>query len=129
MIPIEERFILHEKGLLLHENPASIKIAIKIKTLDVTAVFGATDYLSVGLMKGLANVGVRIPNEISIHGVTNVEYGLITTPTLSSIDFSPDLAAKNAMELINVMKLKNRNVYRNVEISFKIVERNTVANI
>ena len=50
-----------------------------------TAVIGTNDVFAVGAMVACRELGVRIPDEISITGVDNTELGATQTPPLTSI--------------------------------------------
>jgi DNA-binding LacI/PurR family transcriptional regulator len=55
----------------------------------ITAVFAANDDLALGVMKALADQGVRVPEDVSIVGFNNVPFSEFFRPALTtvSIDF------------------------------------------
>lgn len=56
---------------------------------DVDGIFCATDWLAFGVLRGLADRGVRVPDDVRVMGFDDVEQAAFGTPSLSSI--APDL--------------------------------------
>ncbi len=128
-IPYNRDLVIIDAKMRLNEIPTSIKVAEKVEKVGATAVFVVSDYIAVGLIKGLTMIGIKVPEQISILSVTNIDYCLITTPLLSSFDLSPKLAAKNAVRLIHEMQSDSRPKYTNIVIPHKIIHRATVATL
>jgi LacI family transcriptional regulator len=121
--------ILVDSRIRLHEVTTSLEIAKTVKKCDATAVFVVSDYVAVGLVKGLSKLNVKIPEEISVMSITNVDYGLVTTPTITSIELFPNDVAKSAAETIMLMiSGKPIDAVRSA-IPFKIVERESVRRL
>ncbi|WP_232549056.1 LacI family DNA-binding transcriptional regulator [Propioniciclava soli] len=56
---------------------------------DVDGIFCATDWVALGVMRGLADHGLRIPEDVKVIGFDDVEEAAFARPSLSSI--APDL--------------------------------------
>jgi DNA-binding LacI/PurR family transcriptional regulator len=52
------------------------------------AVFCFNDLLALGAIRGLADLGIRVPDDVAVAGFDNIEEGRYSVPTLSTI--SPD---------------------------------------
>jgi DNA-binding LacI/PurR family transcriptional regulator len=63
-------------------------------------VFCVTDTVAIGVLRGLADRGVRVPGAVKVIGFDNVEEGAYTVPSLSSIDPDHALMAGTAVELL-----------------------------
>ena len=121
--------ILVEPSMRLNEIPTSIAIAKRISRLKATAVFAVSDYVAIGLLKGLSSLGVKIPEEVSILSVTNTNYCLVTSPTLTSISLSPVESTQKAVEiLLNLLSPKRRRP-ESVTVAHSIVERESVRDL
>ena len=92
----------------------------------LTAVICSSDLMAIGLMEGLSNRGVRIPEDISITGFDDLEFAEHIKPTLTTIrqDFSK--MGKTAFELLSALFI-NKTPQR-VTLKGEIVERNSVVD-
>jgi DNA-binding LacI/PurR family transcriptional regulator len=68
--------------------------------LDFDGVFCVTDTVAMGLLRGLADMRVRIPDQVKVIGFDNVEEGEFLVPALSTIDPDHDMMARRAVELL-----------------------------
>lgn len=68
--------------------------------LDFDGVFCVTDSLGMGVLRGMADLGVRVPDEVKVIGFDNVTESEFLIPSLSTID--PDHAgmAERAVDLL-----------------------------
>jgi DNA-binding LacI/PurR family transcriptional regulator len=76
-----------------------------VKTLvaageDFDGVFCVTDTVAIGVLRGLADLGVSVPSSVKVIGFDNVEECNFTTPSLSSVDPDHDLMARTAVSLL-----------------------------
>lgn len=99
-----ESYHLHTKPRLIECPGVSINDGCEAithcKNLDFSAVFGCTDKLAIGAMKGLQKRGVKIPEEISVMGFDDIEWGLHTEPQLTTIKTAKKQIARLATELL-----------------------------
>ncbi len=51
-----------------------------------TAVFCYNDMLAIGLLRGLQDAGLRVPEDISLAGFDNITISAFTTPPLTTLD-------------------------------------------
>ena len=67
-----------------------------------TAVICANDLMAIGLMKAASELGISIPDDLSVIGFDNVEISEYLTPPLSTIQVPAyDMGLKSAIMLIN----------------------------
>ena len=64
------------------------------------AAFAVEDFSALGLMKGIKEAGLVIPQEFGVIGFANELFGEHTTPSLSSIDQQTVLMGKEASTLL-----------------------------
>ncbi|GCE22194.1 substrate-binding domain-containing protein [Dictyobacter kobayashii] len=65
-----------------------------------TAIFCANDQLALGVMRGLLQRGVRVPDEMALIGYDDVEFASALSPSLSSIRQPKYLLGRTATELL-----------------------------
>jgi DNA-binding LacI/PurR family transcriptional regulator len=121
--------ILIDSRIRLHEVATSIEIAQRVKQCGASAVFVVSDYVAVGLIKGLSRLNVRVPEDISVMSITNVDYSLVTTPTITTIELFPKTVAKSAAETITMMISGKAAETPRKYVPFRIIERESVRAI
>ncbi|MFC4015082.1 LacI family DNA-binding transcriptional regulator [Nonomuraea purpurea] len=97
---------------------------------DVDGVFCVTDTVAIGVLRGLADRGVRVPGEVKVIGFDNIAEGAYTVPSLSSIDPDHSLMADTAVRfLARRIKEKGgkREVAREFVSHFTVVARESTA--
>jgi DNA-binding LacI/PurR family transcriptional regulator len=65
-----------------------------------TALFCFNDLIAVGVLKGLHQAGLRVPEDISIVGFDNIELSTFTTPSLTTLDQPKHYIGMEAARLI-----------------------------
>lgn len=68
--------------------------------LDFDGVFCVTDSLAMGVLRGLADVGIRAPDQVKVIGFDNVTESEFFIPSLSTIDPDHDGMAERAVDLL-----------------------------
>jgi len=68
--------------------------------LDFDGVFCVTDALAMGVLRGLADVGTRVPGQVKVIGFDNVSESEFFIPSLSSVDPDHDGMAERAVDLL-----------------------------
>lgn len=63
-----------------------------------TAVLTLNDRVAIGLMDGFRELGIRVPEDISVIGYDNMEVGAFVSPQLTTIDAKPDELIRKATE-------------------------------
>lgn len=70
----------------------------------LTALFAANDLLAIGAMHAAAERGRRVPDDLSIVGITNIHLSSDTRPALTTVALPIDEAADLAVDLLNVLR-------------------------
>lgn len=91
---------------------------------NIDAIIFADDFVALAGLHALVELGIKIPQEISVIGLNNSRYASISNPALTSIDnmlYDTSLiAVRNLLEV-----LKGERVNHKISISTVIVERST----
>lgn len=96
---------------------------------EFTAIICAYDYIAFGAIKQLKNVGLSVPNDISVIGIDNVAESEYTETSLSTIDLSPREVSQITYD---VLKKKLKNPYfrtrQSIVINAQLVLRESISN-
>ncbi|MFE0521481.1 LacI family DNA-binding transcriptional regulator [Streptomyces sp. NPDC058954] len=68
--------------------------------LDFDGVFCVTDSLAMGVLRGLADSGIRVPDQVKVIGFDNVSESEFLIPSLSTVDPDHDGMAERAVDLL-----------------------------
>ncbi|MBK3639597.1 LacI family DNA-binding transcriptional regulator [Streptomyces sp. MBT33] len=68
--------------------------------LDFDGVFCVTDSLAMGVLRGLADSGIRVPDQVKVIGFDNVSESEFLIPSLSTVDPDRDGMAERAVDLL-----------------------------
>lgn len=128
-----DKNLVFEATNLSLEDGQRIAQTIFDKHKDVDGVFVLTDLIASGVLMKFNELGVKVPEEISVIGFSNWLITQLTTPTLSTVDqpgFKMGQAAFNLL-LDEIYNLKNNNEvnYRTIEIPTKVIARNSTKHI
>ncbi len=77
-----------------------------------TAVIGYNDFIALGLRSGLKALGLRCPDDISIIGVDNGDFAIVSEPPLTSIATNIYESAKRAFSLLRTMVIEEKSIVR-----------------
>lgn len=94
----------HGINVVYHEVDFKAQTAYqKIKQIydhNISYYIGATDNIAYGIMRGLHELGLKIPTDVSVSGFGDYDMNLYVNPKLSTIHFSYYEAGVNAAELL-----------------------------
>ncbi|KFI52660.1 transcriptional regulator, LacI family [Bifidobacterium biavatii DSM 23969] len=63
-------------------------------------MFCANDYAAFGVIRGLKDRGLRVPEDVKVIGIDGTSFGAYSTPTLSTIQVDLDQLAQFALDMI-----------------------------
>lgn len=73
----------------------------------VTAIFAANDSIAFGVVRGLQDRGIRVPQDISVVGWDNEEFARYLSPTLTTVELNLELMGRQAMQQL-IARVENR---------------------
>ena len=125
--------IVFETEQLTFEDGKKIADEIALKHRDIDGIFAFSDLLATGVMVGLKNYGIKVPEDVSIIGFSNWFLTTITSPTLSTVDQPGYLMGEEAfkilLEEINDLKKGIKPKYRTIEIPTEVIIRDSTKKI
>lgn len=93
----------------------------------VTAVFATADVLAIGIMAGLADAGISVPDDLSIIGFDDLDVSAYVRPGLTTIAQDMDAKVAEASRLILDEIERDEGPRAPVSLGVELVERDTVA--
>ena len=94
---------------------------------SVTALICAYDNIAFGAIKELKKAGLRVPDDVSVIGMDNINTGKYTDTSLTTIDSNPEQVCTAAWNLLNE-KIKNPYLSGKKEIiNAKLIIRESIA--
>jgi len=96
---------------------------------DIDAIFAITDLVAVGAIAYFNEIGVKIPEQISVIGFSNWFISSVISPTLTTVDQPGHKMGKKALKLllkeINTVKKGDKFQPETITLPTKIIERNS----
>lgn len=128
---------LRNSGISLNSNyifedevsyEAGVRMAEKFvkDKLDITSLVCTSDITAIGLIKGLTDLNVKVPEELSVVGFDDIKMSSYITPTLTTVKQDVVLKGKIAIEyLISTIKGKINSNRQTILIPSLIVRKST----
>ncbi len=123
-LPVDERLVRRTS----HWNRAGGAAAIHEMIAEghtFDAVFALNDALALGVLRGLREGGLRVPEDVAVVGFDNVDESQYAVPSLTTVDPGREEIAATAVELL-VERINEKGVKappRTVKAAFSIVSR------
>ncbi len=110
-----KRQVCHNKTIQLLSNPNR-----------PTAIFVASDHMAIAAMSAIAEAGLRIPDDISIIGITDIEASKYMNPPLTTVKLPQKeiglIAANDLLQRVN----GDKTVVKQIFVPTELVERKSV---
>lgn len=108
---------------------AALKILRKKETCP-TAIVCCNDLVAIGVYKAAYELGLRIPDDLSVVGFDGVEMGEVLGPPLTTLSIFPKkIGAKAAQLLVETIGGQHTRGYREIVVKHALVERESVRSI
>lgn len=96
---------------------------------DVDGIVCATDSLAFGVLRGLADRGVRVPDDLLVVGFDDVDDSRFHIPSLSTVDPGHDRMAAETVRLL-LRRMEDRDAEpQDVTSEFRVVERESTTRV
>jgi DNA-binding LacI/PurR family transcriptional regulator len=121
-IAVDQR-LLGNAGLWHRRQGAEATSALLASGVEFDAVFAFNDTLALGAVHALQMAGRRVPDDVAVIGFDNIDEGVYSLPTLTTIDPGRRHIAVEAVDAL-VRRIADRDTpARRVEVPFRLVER------
>ncbi len=91
-----------------------------------SAILATNDHVAAGLLKGLVDKGINVPNDISIMGFGNDPMGLASQPALTTMEVQSYKMGKIAMEILLDTLILGKSSGELIMLPMRVIERDSV---
>lgn len=124
-ISLDERFVY--PGTVSFESGMNNAKKVVRQTPEVTAIFCTADIIGVGVIKSLIEMGVKVPDDISVIGFDNLNISEYTSPSLTTVSQDIELKGKAAVDII-IKEINDKiNTPQHRVLPLEIIERQSVS--
>ncbi len=128
---LEERDIALEESLAIHADFTREGACHAFRSFleqggECTAVVACNDLMGVGCMNVCRDMGIRVPDDISIVSLDNTDYCLCTDPPMTSVDMMQRQVGEEAANFVMNRILEKRRFQKNMAFSPVLVVRDSV---
>ncbi|MBT2656114.1 LacI family DNA-binding transcriptional regulator [Bacillus sp. ISL-18] len=130
---------LKKKGILKEEfvkiggyNPKDGYLILKemlSRDTKPTAVFVANDSIAIGCYKAAYELGVKIPDDLSIVGFNDVSSAQYMVPPLTTVKLYTEIMGETAVDLLLERIATKREICKKVTIHTKLIIRGSAAAV
>lgn len=96
------------------------------KNPKITAVFAIGDTIAIGAMRAIRDMGLRVPEDISVIGYDGIEYSRYCVPRLATVHQDTDALARKGVEDL-LLRLNYSHPVTHEDVPFQLVEGESVA--
>ncbi|ACM23529.1 MULTISPECIES: LacI family DNA-binding transcriptional regulator [Thermotoga] len=116
-------------GYLPEHGYHAVERYLRKQGIDFTAIFAINDLSAVGALKALHDLGVAVPDEISIMGFDDDPISNYTIPALTTVRQPREEMGRVAFEILHERLLGKKGVARRVILPVEIIERESVKQL
>jgi len=131
-IPLQDEYIIFDKGLEL-DKVGRGRTLIREFLADrdprrlPSAICCTSDMIAMGVIKGIKELGMAVPDDISVVGFDGIPIGEYMDPPLTTIFQPTRLMGERAMELMLMKIHKPTGVFDHILLPHTFMERGTIA--
>lgn len=123
-IPYDAALVVHTKKY--HRRDGAVATAELLdRGVDVDAIFAYNDLLALGAIHTLHERGLRVPEDVAVIGMDDIDDGRYSTPTLSTIAPDKPTIARTALDLLLDRMAGESQAPRQIVIPHTLVVRNS----
>lgn len=126
-LSINEKHIVYG-GFSYKDGAIGLTTLVK-QVPDLTAIFTENDEIGMGVLSAAYQLGIKVPEDISVIGMDNVKFCEFLNPPLTSVSLSHSAMAEKAANLIFEMIESSKEEKKNYIVSHRVVERQSVRTL
>ena len=94
---------------------------------DVTAVLTMSDMMAIGVIRALRDLGLRVPQDVSVSGFDGVEIARYVIPSITTVRQPTEEIARKSVELL--CEMLEGGEARHVTVGYSLVEGESLARV
>lgn len=95
---------------------------------QVTAIFASNDLPALGAMNAIADMGMNVPRDVSVTGITDIQWARVSRPALTTVAVPTEAAARMSIELLlALIERRSPSPVMHVTAAPQLVERASTA--
>ncbi len=126
---LEQKDLLHEEYIL--KAPFTVNSGYDVMKQFLsrqpqtfpTAFFASSDALAVGALKAIQEVGLKVPEDISVIGFNDISVAKYVSPPLTTIKIHTEWMGELAIETILSIIYEQAPIARKITIATELIER------
>jgi LacI family transcriptional regulator len=120
---------LLEGGLSYHEGAEAAKTLIQ-KDKGITAFFSFNDINALGAIKGLNDIGLKVPEDVSVMGIDDIDISSIFIPGLTTLRYPvKEIVDEASRVLLERIKKPVFKKYKEIIIKPELIIRESTSEI
>jgi LacI family transcriptional regulator len=123
-IPLGSKNIVYSRGFTFPYGVEGLKSLVK-QFPDVTAIFAASDEMAIGALSAAYQMGIKVPDEISVIGYDNLNLAEMSIPPLTTVGQPLSKMGEAAAEMLFSI-LETGETPESRIMPHKIIERMSV---
>lgn len=88
-----------------------------------TALFCENDYMAISVMKALGEMGLNVPEDISVIGFDNIHESIVVSPELTTVHVEKEVLAHTAVDLLVDIISEQRLVGLKLVVDTSLIKR------
>lgn len=126
-LSIKDEWIVETESFFF-ENGKKGFLQLMNQAPDITAVFAASDDMAIGVLSAANNLGIKVPDDLSVMGYDNLRIAEMVVPTLTTVAQPFEKMGERAVEMIFEMLSTGKNI-ESFYFPHQIIERQSVKDL
>ncbi|MBN1171490.1 MAG: LacI family DNA-binding transcriptional regulator [Micromonosporaceae bacterium] len=109
-------------------QPTEVAGAAAVETIcrsGVTGVLAYNDLMAIGVLEGLHNRGIRVPEEVSVVGIDDIALSRLVRPKLTTVATPTAAAGRTAVDMLLQQRAEDRRTTAQVTLHTELVVRDS----
>jgi LacI family transcriptional regulator len=123
-IPLDDQNIVFSRGFTFPDGVEGLRKLLD-QFPDVTAIFGASDEIAIGALSAAYQLGIKVPEDLSVMGYDNLQLAEMSIPPLTTVGQPLAKMGETAAKMLLKM-LETGEVPESRIMPHKIIERLSV---
>jgi LacI family transcriptional regulator len=124
----KKNYVIDENDTARENGYNSAKKLLR-QNREITAIFACNDAMAIGAMQYLKEIGLSIPEDISVIGFDDIEADISIDPPLSTVRVPKHEMGIEVMKLMSEMLKNNTGSRKKILVPVELIERKSTAEL